>query len=497
MTQSIDRRTVLKTSAAIAAAGPFAGLVAAPASARKPPKAFDLMPIPDARDGKVRLHLPKGFSYRSFHDTEARVELDDKTVLPGRHDGMGAFPGPDGTVILVRNHEVNNPTAAFGPGTPYDAMAGGGTTTVHCTADGQVINSFTSLNGTMMNCSGGVMPWGSWVTCEETVNGPDVGPDFTGASNVALTKPHGYVYEVPASTDAASGQSARKPLRSAGRFPHEAVSYDPKGGHLYLTEDNFAFPSGFYRYTPPVHPRHAGELLDGGWLHMLRVKGMPNAHLEGAQVTGTEYDVDWVLIEDPDPDFPYTPGEVAPTKNDDALRYVSNQGIAQGAAGFSRLEGQVYSKGEIFFTSTQGGGAPETGNELLAGYGNGFGQVWAYDPKREKLRCVYQSPDKATLDFPDNITTSHRGTLVVCEDSNQDNFIRGLSPEGDLWDIALNRVVSQIPTPNTDPPVFPVRYNDEFAGSTFSPSGETLFVNIQASRGMTFAIWGPWGRIGV
>jgi secreted PhoX family phosphatase len=31
----------------------------------------------------------------------------------------------------------------------------------------------------------------------------------------------------------------------------------------------------------------------------------------------------------------------------------------------------------------------------------------------------------------------------------------------------------------------------EFAGATFSPDGETLFVNIQ-SPGITFAIWGPW-----
>jgi uncharacterized protein len=38
----------------------------------------------------------------------------------------------------------------------------------------------------------------------------------------------------------------------------------------------------------------------------------------------------------------------------------------------------------------------------------------------------------------------------------------------------------------------PNRTNDEFAGSTFSPDGQTLYVNIQASNGMTFAIWGPW-----
>ena len=33
---------------------------------------------------------------------------------------------------------------------------------------------------------------------------------------------------------------------------------------------------------------------------------------------------------------------------------------------------------------------------------------------------------------------------------------------------------------------------EEFAGATFSPDGKVLFVNIQASAGVTFAIWGPW-----
>jgi secreted PhoX family phosphatase len=33
----------------------------------------------------------------------------------------------------------------------------------------------------------------------------------------------------------------------------------------------------------------------------------------------------------------------------------------------------------------------------------------------------------------------------------------------------------------------------ELAGATFSPDGETLFVNIQ-TPGITFAIWGPWRK---
>ena len=490
---SLDRRSVLKSTAAAAvAAGPFAGLVAAPAEARRPPNAANLVPIEDLRDGAVRLHLPRGFHYRSFHDTEQTVTLDDGTVLPGRHDGMGAFRGPNGNLVLVRNHEVtNNPnTPAFGPGTPYDAGAGAGTTTVEVTRYGEVQHAYTSLNGTMFNCSGGVMPWGSWITCEETVNGPDVGPDFTGAPNVGLQQPHGYVFEVPK-----NGQSDRQPITHAGRFAHEAVSFDPVDGILYLTEDNFEFPSGFYRYVPPRNPMRVGRLEDGGRLQMLAIKGKPRAHLEARQPRRATYQVRWVDIDDPDFRGSYDAESGEGTTNDQALVMVGDQGRARGAALFSRLEGQVYDNGVVYFTSTQGGGPIEddSDDDNADGFGRGNGQVWAYHCRSQRLQLLYQAPvdDAAAnerFDFPDNITTSRRGTLVVCEDSSVDNYIRGLSKGGQVWDIALNRLVSSTGTP---------RFGDEFAGSTFSPGGHTLFVNIQASRGLTFAIWGPWRRIGV
>ena len=112
------------------------------AEGHSPPDPGALVPVPDDRDGAVRLHLPKGFSYRSFHDTEQPVMLTDGTALPGRHDGMGAFDGPRGTYVLVRNHEVNSPGPAFGPGTPYDPMARGGTTTVQVTPRGRSSAAF-------------------------------------------------------------------------------------------------------------------------------------------------------------------------------------------------------------------------------------------------------------------------------------------------------------------------------------------------------------------
>jgi uncharacterized protein len=488
----MNRRSLLRGAAAAGAAvlgGPFVGFVnrasAAPAGSPGGLEFRDLRAIPDLRDGTVRLHLPEGFQYRSFHDTEFAVFLDDGAKLPGRHDGMGAFRGPNGNVVLVRNHEVGNAGDAFGDmSRAYDAKAAGGTTTVEVTPLGVVVRSYTSLNGTMSNCSGGRMPWGSWITCEETINGPDVGPDFTGRSNVTLMKPHGYVFEVPV-----NGVSDGQPITAAGRFSHESVAFDPQGGVLYLTEDNFGFPSGFYRYQPTANPMQTGRLGNTGRLQMLAVKGQPNANLAAAQPLRATYEVEWVDIDDPSPTFPYTPGQTAPTTNDEALTYVARQGWAQGAAFFSRLEGSAHDNGVVYFTATQGGGPAETSVGPIAnGYGNGSGQIWAYLIDDQVLQLLYESPGPDVLDLPDNVTTSPRGTLVVCEDNVNDNYLRGLTRGGQLFDIALNRLRSGT---GAD------RSNDEFAGSTFSPDGHTLFVNIQASAGMTFAIWGPWERIGV
>lgn len=493
----LDRRSFLKRTAAVTAgsavlAGPYAGLIANPAAAagRGRARLNELRDVPDLRDGVVRLALPDGFQYRSFHQSSDRapVTLPDGSKMPGRHDGMGAFKGHGNETILVRNHEVNGPGDAFGPAnTQYDPKAPGGCTNVRVTRHGEVLDAWTGLSGTQMNCSGGPMPWASWITCEETVNGPDVGDDFTRVprggpdpgpytyvTNAQLTKPHGFIYEVPA-----DGVSNREPIRNAGRFAHEAVALDPRDGALYLTEDNFAFPSGFYKYVAPVNPMSARRLEDGGTLWMLKVKGVHQAELSGALPVGISYDVEWVQIDEPWKDFGAPVNGKPNATNDEAITFVSNQGLAKGAARFSRLEGAHYDRGWVYFVSTQGG--PNLGTR--GGYGRGRGQVWAYDTRAQKLHLLFQSPSDQVLDLPDNVTTSKRGSVILCEDGPNFNFLRALTRHGDLFTIAQNKV--------------PGRINDEFAGSTFSHSGRTLFVNVQSSTGLSFAIWGPWGRVNV
>jgi len=498
----LDRRAFLQRGATVAAGsallgGPFAGFLAAPAVAgagRDNQNA--LRPVPDLRDGQVRLLVPEGFQYRSFQPSSRAnpITLDDGSKLPGRHDGMAAFAGKgDGTAILVRNHEENGSLvgASFGAaGTPtYDTSTHGGTSTVHVSDDGQVQYSYASLAGTQMNCSGGKMPWGSWITCEETVNGYDIGDDFTRGTappstyiqNARLEKRHGYIFEVPA-----EGGASAQPVTSAGRFAHEAVALDPKEGVLYLTEDNFGFPSGFYKYVPPSDPQHVGRLEDGGTLWMLKVVGQDRADLARHQENGTSYAIEWVTIDQPDFDFGRPSAGSPPSRtNDDAISFVGNQGRVKGAARFSRLEGAVYDHGWVFWTSTQGGGAPEPADaDSVGGWGNGRGQIWGLDLKAQQLHMLYESPGPEILDFPDNVTTSARGTLILCEDGGNFNYLRGLTRDGELFDIAKNGL------PGSDA-------NDEFAGATFGPGGRTLYVNIQDTLGISFAIWGPWGRVGV
>ena len=114
-------RAAALTTGGVVVGGGLHGLLGSAVGAAQ--TAAPLGPVKDHRDGAVRLHLPPRFQYRSFHDTEHPITLDDGTSLPGRHDGMTAFPGPNGNVWLVRNHEINNPGRAFGPGNPYDPMA--------------------------------------------------------------------------------------------------------------------------------------------------------------------------------------------------------------------------------------------------------------------------------------------------------------------------------------------------------------------------------------
>ncbi|RUR84002.1 hypothetical protein DSM107007_30600 [Nostoc sp. PCC 7120 = FACHB-418] len=428
------------SAAGTLAISPLQGLLARAAFGQVTPTTTGYGPLIDSLDGI--LAVPAGFQYRVI----SRVGniMADGSPVPGSQDGMAAFKGPRGTTILICNHELGN-TSGTQVQVPnrYDPVSRGGTTTMVVGANRQLIKQFASLGGTIRNCAGGPTPWGSWITCEENVSVP--------GSSDGSTKLHGYNFEVPAS---ATAPVEPVPLVAMGRFNHEAVAVDPATGIVYQTEDRG--DSLFYRFLP----NQPGNLAAGGRLQALRIGNISNiagsVNTAGGFSVGQKWAVNWVDIPEPNPQ----------TDN------VREQGRNLGAARFARGEGIWYGNGEIYFCCTNGGSVNPSGNP------NGLGQVFRYIPATNTLELFVQSPGASDLRAPDNICVAPFGDLILCEDGAAPNFIRGVTPDGKLYNIARNILNGG---------------GSEFAGACFSPDGRTLFVNVQ-SAGLTLAIWGPWER---
>jgi secreted PhoX family phosphatase len=491
---SIDRRQFLKRGAAAGAAwlvpGAFDLALAriAHGAVARAPGFGPLMPDPEGL-----LDLPAGFAYRALSasslggtDPRFAATLDDGTPVPPLHDGMAAFAGPDGVMILVRNHELNpGHTPEVDPGRTrrYDPLGTGGTTTLWVDAERKVVRAFASLSGTFRNCAGGATPWGTWLTCEECTYMPG---DVDGENHDRrpdVERPHGYVFEVDAR---ATGLVPPVPIRGMGRFYHEAVAVDPATGTVYLTEDR---DDGLiYRFTPDVVTRgrrkpgslRPGDLAAGGVLEALRVtshRALRTQNWGKSQPVrvGERFEIDWVRIEDPEPAMDQKVVRQAPlparwTGDPRGRRHVETargstrgQGFALGAAQFARAEGMAYHDRAIYTCCTNGG------REKL-------GQVWRIDLVRGELSLVIEADTREQMEGPDNLSPAPFGDLVICEDGRDADRVLGLTPEGRLYEIARNALG-----------------HGELAGACFSPDASTLFVNMQ-EPGITFAIWGPWSR---
>lgn len=428
------------------------------------------------------LYLPAGFSYVALSPTGAK--MSDGNRVPAAHDGMRSFsvPGKPNLVRLVRNHELGGVGKALGPAAKsYDPTGTGGVTVVdYDTKTQKVVRSFLALSGTIENCSGG---YGgrknrSWLSCEESTEGLLEGYE----------KPHGYVFEVSADSD---GLVTPVPLKALGRFVHEAAERDDETGIVYMTEDEG--PDGFYRFLP--NDKH--DLSKGGTLWMLAVDGQPEYDTATGQTVGSLLDVHWVRIDDPDPE-----------DAEENASAVLEQGVAKGAATFAGLEGLYVKDGIAYFSASDGGDAER-------------GQLWQYIPtdlEHGKLVLLFESSGGDVLDGPDNICISPRGSILIGEDGDGedwidgddscrvagDNYVRFVSPQGMAYDFArVPRTLDLVASFPDDfeedcsasplPGVGEVIGASETCGVNFSPDGEILFLNIQYP-GVTLAITGPWHK---
>lgn len=223
------------------------------------------------------VRLPAGYTSRIVARAGWPVITGQSFTWHAAPDGGACFATDDGWVY-VSNSEM---------------MATGGVGAVVFSANGDISDAYSILEGTSRNCAGGATPWGSWLSCEEVDDGRVWECDPRG-NDTAVVRP------------------------ALGVFNHEAVAVDTVNNHLYLTEDKA--DGCLYRFTADNYFSEGHADLSSG---LLEVASRPD---------GSDR-LDWSPVPDPQAKLQATRYQVS-----SALRFNGGEGIA-------------YFDGQIIFTT--------------------------------------------------------------------------------------------------------------------------------------------------
>lgn len=379
------------------------------------------------------LALPGRCHFTAFGSTGEELSTGDPT--PGRHAGLAVLPAAADRVWVVRNHaQRTDDGAACRANAVYDRAAAGGTTSVfYDLMAHRVVEDGPSLGGTVDNGPGAATPWRTWLTAERTAMDPD--QDGTGT-----TKPHGYVFEVPADR---RGAADAEPLRALGRFGHGPLTVDPDTGFVYETE---AAPGGgLYRFLP----HEFGNLAAGGVLQQLAPVGPTGVRGGRHRPPGRPLRVRWVDVQNPE--------SLAAGRGRDG-------GAGTGRLAFGHVEQLWCEDGSVCMLT-------------VAARAVAPGRLWEYRPLDDDGGELTLAASLPQISLPAGAAAAATtcGRLLLSSRSLGSTWLRAVTDGGKAAD--LIRIDAG---------------GDGAVSVACSPDGSTLFLNLQ-HPGVTLAVTGRYG----
>ncbi|MEK6677456.1 MAG: alkaline phosphatase PhoX [Planctomycetota bacterium] len=342
--------------------------------------------------GQVKVPDVLGWTPLAYKETEgdqfaggiaAKVLItsgDAMTESPGykfrkKPDFNVYFATEDGGVLFTNHEIVDTDPSSNKPEVGKENLSGG-VSRLRLSLQNDVLSSSMHEWQTSYNCSGGLTPWETFLSCEENPkpeNNKDV--DDTG-----WYKDDGFVWEI----DPKKPQG-RVRVDAIGRFSHEAADFD-LDGNVYLTDD--FVPSILFKFVPA----EKGTVQKGGTLFAL-------------DATKRE----WIKIDD--------------------VGRARSEAVRKGATQFQRGEGIARHPKNPDWMHFAVTGSATSYEHAWGRYLHGA--VLALNIKTLEIKEVVVSSQQddqpgaePQLQGPDNIRFDENGVLYICEDHGNESFGR-------------------------------------------------------------------------
>lgn len=293
--------------------------------------------------------VPEGMQCKLI--AQSGKKIGENYIWHGSPDGASVFPTDDKGWIYVSNSELWNKN--------------GGVGAIKFGKDGEIEDSYSILENSELNCSGGATPWGTWLSCEEHLKG--------------------IVWETSPIKNNPNFPRKREML---GAFRHEGAAIDPKTNFIYMTHDDIE--GLFYRFTSKGKPGSEKFYSDG--------------ELQAAEVN---YDgsINWIKVPDPS------------AKTTTIIEQLPE------ATSFQRGEGIAYFDRKIFFATTHDHRVwmYEPDKNKINLFYDGKGKIDNNNPLNWLNR--WQKDNKnSVLKNPDQMTISADGYPLVAEDGDNNEL---------------------------------------------------------------------------